>query len=226
MNRLCLASFLAVGSLVSCGSGSSGPASSAPAAAAATPADTATSAAAPATLAALGQRAPAFTLTGLDGTAVSLADYAGKVVVLEWFNPGCPFVEYAHGEGPLKDQAKRRAADGVVWLAINSGAPGKQGAGVDTNQSAVADWGMAYPVLLDESGAVGRQYEAKTTPHMYVIDARGTLVYRGALDNAPLGEVDGAVVNYVDAALDALLAGKPVATAETKSYGCSVKYGS
>ncbi len=177
--------------------------------------------------AAVGQAAPAFTLTDTDGKTVKLADYAGKTVVLEWFNPDCPFVKYAHGDGPLKDQAARWAKKGVVWLAINSGAPGKQGAGKDRNVEARKEYGMAYPVLLDENGATGKAYGAKTTPHMYVIDGKGNLVYIGALDNAPLGRVDGdTLVNYVDQALDAVLAGKKVATPQTKSYGCSVKYGS
>lgn len=185
-----------------------------------------TEAAAPA-VATLGQLAPNFTLVDLDGNQVELAGFRGKTVVLEWFNPGCPFVKFAHGEGPFADPAKMPGAgdDGVVWLAINSGAPGKQGHGKELNTQARTDWGMAYPLLLDESGEVGRRYDAKTTPHMYVIDAQGMLVYRGALDNAPLGEVKGGEpVNYVQAALADLAAGRPVQTAETQSYGCGVKY--
>jgi hypothetical protein len=146
-------------------------------------------------------------------------------VVLEWFNPGCPFVRYSHGEGPLKDLAKKHTANGIVWLAINSGAAGKQGAGVEINKQARQDWAMEYPVLIDANGQVGKSYEAKTTPHMYVINPAGQIVYKGALDNAPLGKVPSeGQVNYVDNALAALAAGKPVDVAETKSYGCSVKY--
>jgi peroxiredoxin len=170
-------------------------------------------------------KAPAFTLPDQDGKPVSLASFAGKTVVLEWFNPGCPFVRYAHGEGPLADQAKRVTERGVVWLAINSSAPGKEGHGVADNVEAATRWGMAHPILFDEDGAVGRQYGAKTTPHMYVIDPQGNLVYRGAIDNAPMGNLDGdTAVNFVDEALAALTAGRPVATPERKSYGCSVKY--
>ncbi len=180
-------------------------------------------------VAALGEQAPDFRLMDLDGQPVSLADYRGKTVVLEWFNPGCPFIKYAHGEGPLKDMGSIPGAgdDEVVWLAINSGAPGKQGHGVELNRQARSDWQISFPILTDEDGQVGRMYEAKTTPHMYVIDKDGTLVYRGALDNAPLGRVkgnDGQLVSYVDTALGDLAGGVAVATAETKPYGCTVKY--
>jgi peroxiredoxin len=172
----------------------------------------------------LGQ-APDFTLEDLDGKEVSLSQHRGKTVVLEWFNPGCPFVQHAHGKGPLKGMGERMAQQGVVWLAINSGAPGKQGAGVDTNKKAAGDWNIRYPILLDESGEVGKAYGAKTTPHMYVINAEGKLVYRGGLDNAPMGEVRGdSRINYLEDALAALAAGKPIEPAEAQPYGCSVKY--
>ncbi|PRP89995.1 putative peroxiredoxin bcp [Enhygromyxa salina] len=139
----------------------------------------------------LGQPAPAFTLPDLDGAQVSLADFAGKTVVLEWFNPDCPFVRYAHGEGPLATLGNEQTKAGVVWLAINSGAPGKQGAGVERNKQAKAEWKIEHPILIDEDGAVGHSYGAKTTPHMFVINPAGELVYAGGLDNAPLGRVDG-----------------------------------
>jgi peroxiredoxin len=174
-----------------------------------------------------GTPAPDFTLPDLDGNQVSLASFRGKTVVLEWFNPGCPFVRYSHGEGPLKDLAKKHTAGGIVWLAINSGSDGKQGAGAEVNRKAREEWGMEHPILIDASGKTGKAYDAKTTPHMYVIDPKGQLVYRGALDNAPLGKVPSeGLVNYVDKALAAVAAGKPVEVAETKSYGCSVKYAS
>ncbi len=180
----------------------------------------------PAAKAELGKPAPDFELKDLDGKVVKLSDHKGKTVVLEWFNPECPFVVYAHGEGQLKDQAARTAKDGIVWLSINSGAEGKQGTGVEKNRKAMANWKMSNPILLDEKGEVGRRYDAKNTPQMFVIDAKGVLIYRGAIDNAPNGKPDGGdkVVNYVDAALADLKAGKPVATAETKAYGCAVKY--
>ncbi|TNF37788.1 MAG: redoxin domain-containing protein, partial [Deltaproteobacteria bacterium] len=174
----------------------------------------------------LGQLAPDFALTDTDGKAWKLSDHRGKIVVIEWFNPGCPFVKYAYGDGPLKDLARRSTSDEVLWVNVNSGAPGKQGHGLEANQAAKTEWGIAHPILIDEDGAVGRRYDAKTTPGMVVVDKDGKLVYRGALDNAPLGRVEGdeAPVNYVSAALADLAAGRPVATPETTSYGCSVKY--
>ncbi len=175
----------------------------------------------------VGAPAPDFTLTDLTGKPLSLGQFKGKTVVLEWFNPECPFVVYAHGQGgPLASQPARAKAAGVVWLAVNSGAPGKQGHGLPRNAEAVKTYGIDYPVLLDESGAVGHAYGATTTPNVFVVDPKGTLVYAGALDNAPLGKPDGAPVNYVDAALADLAAGRPVKTATTKPYGCGVKYGS
>jgi peroxiredoxin len=174
----------------------------------------------------VGKPAPEFRLNDLSGKEVALSSFKGKTVVIEWFNPGCPFVVYAHGEGPLTELAQKATADGVVWLAINSGAPGKQGHGVETNKKAVGDWKIGYPVLLDETGAVGRLYGATTTPNMFVVDPAGTLVYAGALDNAPLGKAEGPVGNYVSAALADVAAKRAVATPTTKPYGCSVKYGS
>ncbi|MBL8862505.1 MAG: thioredoxin family protein [Planctomycetes bacterium] len=175
----------------------------------------------------LGKPAPDFELKDLDGKVVKLSDHKGKIVVLEWFNPECPFVVRNYGEnGSLRGQAARLAKDGVVWISINSGAEGKQGTGIEKNRKAKTSWKMEHALLLDEKGEVGRRYEAKTTPHMYVIDAKGVLVYRGAIDNAPSGkpEADEKLVNYVDAAIADLKAGKPVAKADTKAYGCSVKY--
>lgn len=173
----------------------------------------------------VGAPAPDFTLNDLDGRPHTLSSLRGKTVVLEWFNPGCPFVQHAHGPGgALESLAARSAAGGVVWLAINSGAPGKQGHGVDVNRKAASDWKMDHPVLVDEAGKVGRAYGAATTPQMVVIDPAGTVVYAGAIDNRPLGKGEGAAVNYVEKALADLGAGRPVGTPETKPYGCSVKY--
>jgi peroxiredoxin len=182
----------------------------------------------PAAKAELGQPAPDFTLADLDGKTHALSQHRGKIVVLEWFNPQCPFVKYAHSEGPLRDMAARETAAGVVWIAVNSGAPGKQGAGVDNSREGAKTYGMTHPIVLDESGAVGRAYGATKTPHMFVVDEKGTLVYRGGLDNAPMGEVDGdgPKIAFVEQALAELRAGKPVATADTRAYGCSVKYAS
>jgi peroxiredoxin len=178
--------------------------------------------------AAIGKAAPDFTLPDIDGKSVRLADFRGKVVVLEWFNPECPFVKASHTKGSLVSAAEKHVAEGVVWLAVNSGAPGKQGAGAEKSRAGRESFGLEHPVLIDESGAVGRLYGAERTPHMYVIDQKGVLVYRGAIDNSPdgVGESpsDGKLVSYVDEAVSAIRAGKPVVVAETKAYGCSVKY--
>lgn len=179
--------------------------------------------------AAVGAPAPDFTLPDTEGKSVSLGAFKGRVVVLEWFNPECPFVRAAHSKGALVSMAKRLSGKGVVWLAINSGAPGKQGAGVDKSRDGRKAFALDHPVLLDEAGTVGRAYGATNTPHMFVIDPAGKLVYRGAIDNSPDGEGQspegGKLVNYVDAALDDLKAGRAVRTPQTKAYGCSVKYG-
>jgi hypothetical protein len=115
--------------------------------------------------------------------------------------------------------------DGVAWIAINSSGAGMEGNGVDKNKKAVANWKMSYPVLLDEEGTVGHAYGAKSTPTMYIIDAKGTLVYHGAIDNMATGKPEGGtLVNYVDKALAEMKDGKPVSTPETKAYGCSIKY--
>ena len=174
----------------------------------------------------IGAEAPAFSLPNLAGEKVSLADQRGKVVVLEWFNPGCPFVKQAHEKGgALEDMASRWSDKEVVWLAINSGAPGKQGTGVDTNRAAQKEWAMKHPVLLDEDGAVGRSYAAKTTPQMVVIDPEGKQVYNGALDNAPFGKTKGEPLSPItENVLKAVTSGQPSPSARSKPYGCSVKY--
>jgi peroxiredoxin len=177
-----------------------------------------------------GKPAPDFTLEDLDGNKVSLASFRGKTVVLEWFNPQCPFVKKSHGKGSLVGLAKKHTDAGVVWLAINSGAPGKQGHDPAANTAAVKEWSLAHPVLRDVTGEVGKAYGATNTPHMFVIDPKGTIVYAGAIDNSPDAEggspEGGTLVNYVDAALADLAAGRPVATPQTKAYGCGVKYSS
>lgn len=184
-------------------------------------------AAAAATVATIGEPAPDFSLVDLDGNTHTLSQHLGKTVVLEWFNPGCPYVVHAHEKGPLQTLAKTSMDQGVVWLAINSGAPGKQGHGVETNKAAVAEWTMPNPVLVDEDGSVGRMYGAKTTPHMYVVDPAGKLVYKGGLDNAPRGDMPKAGYRgFAAEAVAATVAGKPVKTPQSQPWGCSVKYGS
>jgi len=178
----------------------------------------------------IGKPAPDFTLTDLDGKQVKLAAYKGKVVVLEWFNPGCPFVKRSHTVGSLVGTAQRHMKDGVVWLGVNSNAAGKQGADQKLNVDAVKTWSIPNPILRDEAGNVGKAYGVTNTPNMFVIDKTGTVVYAGAIDNSPDGEGQspqgGKLVNYVDAALDDVAAGRSVKTALTKPYGCTIKYGS
>jgi peroxiredoxin len=176
----------------------------------------------------LGEPAPDFTLPDLDGHSVSLASFRGKTVVLEWFNPECPFVKLSHTKGSLVDTAARQMKNGVVWLAINSGAPGKQGNDVAKNREAIERFAIKNPVLRDEDGRIGKAYGAKHTPHMFIVDADGKLVYRGGPDNSPDGEKaspqGGTLVNYIDKALAELGASKAVSVADTEAYGCSVKY--
>lgn len=167
----------------------------------------------------LGLVTPDFALVDIHtGESVQLSSLRGQPVVLEWFNPQCPFVVRAHGdEGSLNSCAAKWSEQDVAWIAINSGAPGKQGTGVELNKESSMSWGMQHPLLLDEEGKVGRAYGATNTPQMFVLDPSGVLVYTGACD-------DEAGKSYVDAALSELLAGKPVSTPRTKAYGCSVKY--
>ena len=169
-------------------------------------------------------------IDAVDGSKVALASFKGKVVVLEWWNPQCPYVVRAHTKGALVGTAAKHTAGGVVWLAINSGAEGKQGFDVAANQEAIAAWSVTHPVLRDVTGAVGKAYGATNTPTAVVIDATGTVVYAGAVDNSPDGEgqapTSGTLVNYIDAALADVAAGRAVATPITRPYGCSVKYAS
>ena len=176
----------------------------------------------------IGAEAPGFSLPNLSGETVTLADQRGKVVVLEWFNPGCPFVKQAHESGgALEKMAAAWTDKEVVWFAINSGSPGKQGTGVETNKAAQKKWSMKHPILLDESGAVGRSYGAKTTPQMVVIDSEGRQVYNGALDNAPFGKTKGEPLSPItENVLKAVTEGKASPQGRSKPYGCSVKYGS
>jgi peroxiredoxin len=204
---------------------------SAPATAEPAPAaQTAASLSAPAGPAQIGQLAPDFELPDLDGKPTRLRDHRGKVVVLEWFNPECPFVRASHTKGSLVGLAARHAKQGVVWLAINSSAPGKQGHEPSVNLEAKQSFQLAHPILRDETGRVGRAYGSERTPHLFVIDPDGKLVYAGAIDNSPDGEREspkgGQLVNYVDAALTALARGLPIAVPRTEPYGCTVKYGS
>lgn len=176
----------------------------------------------------VGSPAPDFTLSDTQGAAHRLADLAGKPVVLEWTNPDCPFVKKHYGSKNMQGLQAKYVAQGVVWLTVSSSAPGKQGHyGAEEWNRIRADQGSAATaLLLDPDGQVGLAYGAKTTPHLFVIDAAGTLVYDGAIDDKPstdVADIPGARP-YLAEALDAVLAGVPVPTAKTTPYGCSVKY--
>jgi peroxiredoxin len=173
----------------------------------------------------IGATAPDFTLTGTDGKSVRLSEVGkDKMVVIEWFNPECPFVVKQYAKTDTMAKTRKAAKDaGAVWLTINSGAPGKQGAGKDLNIKYQTDWKIESPILLDESGDVGRLYGARTTPHMYVIAKDGKLAYMGAIDNDRSADKAGDK-NHVINAINELKDGKPVTEAETRPYGCSVKY--
>jgi peroxiredoxin len=176
----------------------------------------------------VGQPAPAFSAVDTAGKTVSLADFKGRHVVLEWVNPGCPFVQKHYGAGNMQATQKEATAGGVAWLAVNSTA---EGASDYRKPADMAAWmqqhkAAATATLMDVDGKVGRAYGARTTPHMYVIDPKGVLVYAGAIDSKPTAnpaDIPGAT-NHVKAALAETLAGKPVTVASTRPYGCTIKY--
>jgi len=170
---------------------------------------------------AVARKAPDFTLNSFDGKTVRLSDYKGKIVVLEWFNYECPFVLRHYGDSPTMIGLANKYKDkNVVWFAINSTSSATPQANLEFAQKQ----NLPYPLLDDRSGAVGRSYGAKTTPHIYVIDAGGGIAYQGAIDNNETGRKTQGVINYVDKALAELTAGKQVSTTDTMPYGCTVKY--
>jgi peroxiredoxin len=180
------------------------------------------------TSATVGQSAPNFSLQGGDGKSHSLADYNGKFVVLEWTNPQCPFVHKFYDSGAMQKLQKEETAKGVVWLRINSSAEGKEGHQTVSGAASYekANHVAATATLLDPDGKVGHTYGARTTPHMFVIDPKGVLIYAGGIDDTP--SADPATIttakNYVTAALDESMAGKPVTTPTARPYGCHVAY--
>lgn len=175
-----------------------------------------------------GKAAPAFSVVDATGKTHSLKDYAGKWVVLEWFNKDCPYVKKHYGSKNMQKLQETYTQKGVVWLTVISSAKGKQGYLEPKEALEVFKTHGSTPtaILLDASGSMGKAYDAKTTPHMFVIDPKGTLVYAGAIDDNDSS--DPAVIptskNYLAAALDAAMKGEKVAVASTKPYGCSVKY--
>ena len=176
----------------------------------------------------VGKPAPNFKLKDSNGVERSLSDFKGKLVVLEWLNHECPFVVKHYRSGNMQKLQSKYTVQDVIWLSINSSAPGKQGhvSGEEANELTKKKHGKATAVLLDPEGLVGKLYGAKTTPHMFVIDNAGILRYAGAIDSIPSADVGdtAAATNYVANALDQLSASKEVHPSVTAPYGCSVKY--
>lgn len=175
-----------------------------------------------------GEPAPDFTLTDSNGKSHKLSDFKGKLVVLEWTNADCPFVVKHYASNNMQKLQKELTSQEIVWLTINSSAEGKQGhcTPEQANEKVKKSGAAPTAVLLDSDGKVGKQYGAKTTPHMYIVDKQGVLQYQGAIDSdtSPKQDAIAGAENYVKTAVDEILAGKPVTKANTKPYGCSVKY--
>jgi peroxiredoxin len=176
----------------------------------------------------VGQSAPDFTLPDTNGQSHQLSEYKGKYVVLEWYNPDCPFVRKHYGSGNMQALQKEFTARGVVWLSIDSSAQGQEGnyPAAKLNEIASSQGVARTALLLDPEGKVGHEYGAKTTPDMYIISPQGTLVYEGAIDSKPSTNWDDlkTATNYVRVALQSAMSGKTVAQTNTRPYGCSVKY--
>ncbi len=176
----------------------------------------------------VGNQAPDFSLPDSYGKTIRLSDFKGKYVVLEWYNPDCPFVGKHYGSGNMQNLQKEFTSKGVVWLTIDSSAPGMQGnyPADELNQISKKVGAARTALLLDPTGKVGREFGAKTTPDMYIIDPKGVLVYEGAIDNKRSTDLEDvkSATNYVRVALESAMAGQPVKTTTTQPYGCSVKY--
>jgi len=176
----------------------------------------------------VGEAAPDFTATDSNGNVHELSEYRGKFVVLEWTNRGCPYTQKHYNSGNMQRLQKEWTAKGVIWLTVASSAPGRQGYVTAAEENAYLKQVNAAPtaVLLDPTGALGHLYDAKTTPHIFIINPQGTLIYNGAIDDRPttdVSDINGAK-NYVTAALNEATSGKPVSVATSRPYGCSVKY--
>ena len=172
--------------------------------------------------------APDFKGTDSNGVQQSLSDYRGKFVVLEWANKGCPYDQKHYLSGSMENLQKEWTAKGVIWLSVISSAPGQQGYVTPAEENTYLKTMHAAPtaVLLDPTSSIARIYEAKTTPHIFVIDPTGKLIYQGAIDDKPTTDQEDlrGARNYLNEALTAAMAGKPIAVASTRPYGCSVKY--
>ena len=176
----------------------------------------------------VGDPAPGFTASGSDGKSYNLAEYRGKYVVLEWHNNGCPYTRKHYESGNMQRLQKEWTGKGVVWFTVISSAPGTQGYVTADQENAYMSKMHATPTaaLLDPNGEIGHMYDAKTTPHMIVINPSGNIIYDGAIDDHPTPDQSdiASSKNYVDVALQEAMSGKPVQTASTRPYGCSVKY--
>lgn len=176
----------------------------------------------------VGDPAPGFTIVDSNGKQQHLSDYKGKFIVLEWHNQGCPYTRKHYESGNMQRLQKEWTAKGVVWLTVISSAPGTQGFVTPSQENDYIKNMNAAPTaaLLDMGGSMGHLYGAKTTPHMFIIDPKGTLIYNGAIDDHPSSDENDIQrsKNYVSAALQEALAGKPVTESMTRPYGCSVKY--
>jgi thioredoxin-related protein len=176
----------------------------------------------------VGDPAPGFTAVDSNGKQQHLSDYKGKYVVLEWHNQGCPYTKKHYASGNMQRLQKEWTAKGVVWLTVISSAPGTQGFVTPSQENEYLQTMKAAPtaVLMDMGGSLGHLYGAKTTPHMFIIDPNGTLIYNGAIDDHPTSDQSDIAnsKNYVSMALQQAMGGKPVAEAATRPYGCSVKY--
>ena len=175
-----------------------------------------------------GKPAPGFAFTDIEGTTARLSDFKGKVVVLEWFNHGCPFTEKHYKSDKMQDLQRKYTVEGVVWISINSTNEGNESyrdAAMSRKEAEAYGTSATY-IVLDPSGEIGKLYGAKTTPHIFIIGADGNIIYTGAADSINSTDVAdiAKATNYIDLALTEALAGKPVATPETKPYGCGVKY--
>jgi len=176
----------------------------------------------------VGKAAPAFIGTDTKGQAIDLTQYRGKTVILEWTNHDCPFVRKHYGAGNMQKTQKAARDDGIVWLSVISSAPGRQGHvdGTEADRLTASRGALPHHVLLDPKGTIGQDYEAKTTPHMYIVDAKGILRYRGAIDSIPTANPSDIkdAVNYVRLAMRQMKLHAKVKPSVTRAYGCSVKY--
>lgn len=176
----------------------------------------------------VGKPAPVFTFTDIEGTTAKLSDFRGKYVVIEWFNHGCPFTGKHYKSDKMQDLQRKYTENGVVWISVNSTNDGSENYkdAALSRKEAEANGTSATYIVLDPSGEIGKLYGAKTTPHVFIVNPEGDVIYMGAADSinsTDTGDIAKAD-NYIDLALSEALAGKPVTTSETKPYGCSVKY--